>query len=452
MPGKINKEEQEKRCMAAHGQTVSFAECDFSEPWSGNYKQKFTCTIHNHPFRLKARDFVRIDIPCKKCRDDAKKKKCEEKHGDAFDYSPTKFELPEAQLNQFICKKHNNRFQETITNHVRYLSGGCKECDKEWQSVRQSMSVREFIEKAIQLHGDKYDYSRVRQFKNQHELVLIGCNNPEHGYFLKSPANHLHIRLKQGCPECGHRRGAEKIAKSWESFLEDARKVHGDDYDYERGHYATTRSIIEIYCKECKVYFPQRVTDHLSGNGHPLCNREKGVQKLKTLDTEVVVEKCREVWGNTYDYSKVKWVRDSVPLEVGCLKGHGYFLIDYYNHTGLKRGCRKCGSTRRGKQNLWLDSIGIPDDFEHREATLKFPDSSWVFPDGMYRKDKIVYEFWGDFWHGNPEKYNPDDYAHNGKTFGELYDATQLKRDKYKHFGFELIEIWETDWDKQQSK
>ena len=451
MPGKIKKEEQEKRCNAAHGQTVSFAECDFSKPWSGEFKQKFICTIHNHSFHLKARDFVRIDTPCERCRNAQKKQKCIDKHGDAFDYSITNFELPEAQPNQFICKKHNSSFQKTITDHVRFLSGGCDECESDWQSIRQAMSIEEFIQKATQLHGQKYDYSKVRQFKNQHELVLIGCDNPEHGYFLKSPANHLHKHLKQGCPECGHKRGTEKIRKSWENFLTDAKKVHGEKYEYEKGSFETTRSIIEIYCKECEIYFPQRVMDHLSGNGHPTCNREKGRQKLRKLNTEIVVRRCQEVWGNTYDYSRVKWERDSIPIEVGCLKGHGFFLIDFHNHTGLKRGCKKCGSTRRTKQNLWLDSIGIPDDLEHREATLKFPDGSWVFPDGMHREEKVVYEFWGDFWHGNPEKYNPDDYAHNGKTFGELYYGTQLKRERYKLFGFKLIEIWEADWDKQQS-
>ena len=54
-----------------------------------------------------------------------------------------------------------------------------------------------FIEKAYKIHGDKYDYSKVK-YKNNREKIIIIC--PIHGTFIQSPKNHLN---GQGCPICG---------------------------------------------------------------------------------------------------------------------------------------------------------------------------------------------------------------------------------------------------------
>ena len=45
-----------------------------------------------------------------------------------------------------------------------------------------------FIEKAKQIHGDKYDYSKVEYVNNRTKVCII-C--PEHGEFWQTPDNHL---------------------------------------------------------------------------------------------------------------------------------------------------------------------------------------------------------------------------------------------------------------------
>lgn len=67
--------------------------------------------------------------------------------------------------------------------------------------------------------------------------------------------------------------------------------------------------------------------------------------------------------------------------------------------------------------------------------------------DGYCAGTNTIYEFWGDFWHGNPSIHKPDDINPIAmKTFGELYKKTQLKRSKIVDIGYNLIEIWESDW------
>ena len=73
-----------------------------------------------------------------------------------------------------------------------HLSGcGCPKCGGSSQLVTQ-----QFIEKARKIHGDKYDYSKVK-YVNSHTKVCIIC--PEHGEFWQIATEHI-----QGCncPKC----------------------------------------------------------------------------------------------------------------------------------------------------------------------------------------------------------------------------------------------------------
>ena len=89
------------------------------------------------------------------------------------------------------------------------------------------LNTKSFIEKAVRKYGDKYDYSKV-EYKHCTEKVCIIC--PEHGEFWQTPSSHLNS--KQGCPKCGKDSSTKLV--STENFIEKARKVHGDKYDYSK--------------------------------------------------------------------------------------------------------------------------------------------------------------------------------------------------------------------------
>jgi hypothetical protein len=79
----------------------------------------------------------------------------------------------------------------------------------------------------------------------------------------------------------------------------------------------------------------------------------------------------------------------------------------------------------------------------------------YIIPNSRYKADgysgiiNTVFEFHGDFWHGNPKIYDKNKVnPRNGLTFGELYNRTILKSNFIKDKGYNLIEIWEYDWKK----
>jgi len=83
--------------------------------------------------------------------------------------------------------------------------------------------------------------------------------------------------------------------------------------------------------------------------------------------------------------------------------------------------------------------------FENRQKVI-YIDGQRFIVDALV--GNVVYEFWGDFWHGNPKIFNLNDRnGKNGKLFEELYEMTQQKRKKIQSAGFQLIEIWENEWD-----
>ncbi len=104
----------------------------------------------------------------------------------------------------------------------------------------KKLTTEEFIQRAKEIHGDKYDYSRV-EYKNSLVKVEIGC--PEHGYFWQKASEHL-----RGCrcPKC-----IPTAQLTIEKFIEKARKVHGDKYNYSISIYVNCKSKIWIICNKC---------------------------------------------------------------------------------------------------------------------------------------------------------------------------------------------------------
>ena len=97
-------------------------------------------------------------------------------------------------------------------------------------------------------------------------------------------------------------------------------------------------------------------------------------------------------------------------------------------------------------ENEFLDFLKLPNDKLHRQ---KYINNLSI--DGYDSKTKTVYEFLGDYWHGNPQKYNPKHKNINGKTFKYLYNKTFVRFDRIKNRGYNIKYIWENDWNKFKS-
>jgi len=114
------------------------------------------------------------------------------KYGDNFDYSKTEYKGAN-ELITVTCKVHGD-ITKCANQHLRY---GCKQCGIKSRAKTRTYTNDTFIEKANGVHGDKYDYSKVKYTKASEKVTII-CK--EHGEFKQAAQNHL---KGQGCPKCG---------------------------------------------------------------------------------------------------------------------------------------------------------------------------------------------------------------------------------------------------------
>ena len=185
-------------------------------------------------------------------------------------------------------------------------------------------TLEEFILEAKSIHRDKYDYSNV-EYIDAHTKVCIIC--PEHGEFWQKPIKHL---MGQGCPMC-----VNNIRKTNEKFILDARKVHGDKYDYSKVEYKNAHTKVCIICPEHGEFWVTPY-NHLNGVNCPKC-----VGKEK-MNRETFEMKARKVHGDKYDYSKVNYIDNKTKVCIICPE-HGEFWQTPNCHL-MGSGCPKCCS------------------------------------------------------------------------------------------------------------
>lgn len=199
--------------------------------------------------------------------------------------------------------------------------------------MAKKLTKQEFIEKALQVHGTKYNYDKV-DYINNRTKVLIYCS--KHGYFEQTPSKHLEGR---GCPKC--RCGSNQ------SFIEKAKQIHGDKYDYSKVRYQGRHSKIIIGCK-IHGQFVQEVGNHLQGSGCPICAQENRNAK-KRLTLEQFIQKASIVHNNKYNYSKSVYVNNSTKVDIIC-PIHGIFSQRADAHLS-GQGCPKCKQSK-GEQEI----------------------------------------------------------------------------------------------------
>ena len=237
-------------------------------------------------------------------------------------------------------------------------------------------------------------------------------------------------------------RSKKKPNLTTELFIAKSIEKHGSKYTYEESVYVSARAKIKITCPKHGV-FEQTANHHMNtGYGCILCAEEQD-SKLKTKSLELFIQQAISIHGDKYDYSQVRYKHGSTRIEIIC-NLHGSFFQTPADHINSKAGCSKCAKIISKLEIDWLNYMSIPERYRH--AKIKIGGKT-LKPDAYDPTTNTVYEFYGDFWHGNPKLYAPDKInPASQKTFGELFSKTMEKEASLKASGYKLISIWENDW------
>ena len=332
-------------------------------------------------------------------------------HGDKYDYSKVEYINSRTKV-CIICPEHGEFWQEA-NSHLKGC--GCLKCSKEKKNYYNDMES--FIKDSYKLHGNKYDYSKVN-FKKKNDKIKIIC--PIHGEFITTP--HIHL-LGCECPKCA---GTKKLTT--EEFIERARKVHGDKYDYSKVEYVNSKTKV---CIICPVHgeFWMTPNMHLYGQECPKCSYSiMGMNRR--LTTEEFIERARKIHGDKYDYSKVDYKGLYKSVCIICHKKdkhgkeHGEFWQAPANHLNGNK-CPKCKESKlERKVRLSLDENNITYIYQASKRDL-----NWL---GLQSLDFYLPDYNVAIECQGEQHFKPVDFGGKGKEWAETSYEENVRRDEYK--------------------
>jgi len=267
------------------------------------------------------------------------------RHGDRYDYSKTIYVKKDVALT-ITCPTHGD-IVLTPDQH-RWSKHGCKQCDVDIPKANRWQRV---LNRAIVIHGDRYDYSRVN-FANCSVKVEIVCHI--HGSFWQSMYDHTAKGTQ--CPRCVIFNDRLTLTE----FVCKSVAIHGNRYNYDKVNYQTNSDTVTITCYK-HGDFSQRAGSHLAGNGCKRC----GIEDMR-LSTDSFIEKARHVHGAKYDYSRVSYHTGKTPVEIVC-PVHGSFWQKPNSHVSAKSGCNGCIESKGERVvKVFLEKHGIEHVREYK--------------------------------------------------------------------------------------
>ena len=291
--------------------------------------------------------------------------------------------------------------------------------------MRRKFTQEDFIEKAKEVHGDKYDYSKVKYIDSKHNVMIV-C--PKHGEFWQRANRHLQ---GCGCRKCATELRISSQKLTTDEWVEKAKEVHGDKYDYSKVDYVNNYTKICIICPEHGEFWILPYAHTNLGEGCPGCN------KTEKLTKEIFTEKAKKIHGNKYDYSEVEYTGISNKICIICPE-HGEFWQRAGSHLeGC--GCKKCANKLKAIDNsLGLDKFIAAAKKIHGDK-YNYSKAKYV---NNYTKVCIICPEHGEFWQ------TPSGHIHNlqgcplcRKSRMEEYTKLILERNGIK---FEIEKMF--DW------
>jgi len=196
-----------------------------------------------------------------------------------------------------------------------------------------------FLNQAIEVHGNLYDYSKVK-YIDAHTKIKIICH--KHGEFSQSPTSHL---SGNGCSRCANELLSERLKSNSDDFIKKAKLIHGDKYDYSKVNYTKSNKKV---CIICSIHgeFWQTPDNHLSGYNCKKCGSEtynKGMfggynikianrnkEEMSNLESTIYIIKCFNENENFYKIG-ITTKPISVRFDSKHAMPYDYTIIMMYN-------------------------------------------------------------------------------------------------------------------------
>lgn len=276
----------------------------------------------------------------------------------------------------------------------------------------------EFVCRAIAKHGLRYDYSMAR-YQDSCSKICVICQH--HGPFYQRAANHL---IGHGCPACKAQGITERQTGTANEFIDKARSIHGEKYDYSLVDYKKSSNKVVVICRTHGEFL-------VTPNSH--LSRKTGCPKCagKNKSTTDFVSESISMHGDKYGYQKTQYSHIKNKVTITC-KTHGDFEQSAEAHL-LGHGCKKCwneSQTSSGEEEVadFVSSLGLNAIRNDRVTIGQEIDI-------LINDVNIGIEFNGCYWHSHKVMH---------------HRQHEYKYIAAKRAGIRIITVWDFDWAHKQ--
>ena len=273
------------------------------------------------------------------------------------------------------CPIHGD-FEQKANNHLN--GQGCLKCKLE--GIKHKITMREQVNKSTRSISDAVFKERYyNKFGHVYDLSdTIYINNRTIFYPLckihgKFPITPNHLMMGRGCPKC-----AKNYHYTKEELVEKFKEIHGCNFLYDRVNEAKTHEMVEIGCK-IHGYFMQMVSNHLKGQGCPLCKESKMEKEITELLAKKEIEFEREKRFDWLGRQSLDFYLPKYNVVIECQGIQHFEPLDYF------------GGKEEFEKRKMLDSTKSEKCMENGIEIIYYADYDYDFPYEVIKdKDKLL--------------------------------------------------------------
>ena len=364
--------------------------------------------------------------------------KARAKYGDTYDYSLVDYENKDKAVN-IICKVHGVfpiSPRTFLQGTHSYPPHGCPKCDGIQEQKKITQDV--FLQTVREKHGDRWDLSTV-QYRNKHQILGLSCPDCNES-FNTTPEK---LMDGKGCPRC------EGRIKDLRYYVEEAKKVHGDKYDYSACYLSRT-PMTQLNNIRCKVhgFFSSHTNVHINMKCKcPKCYPPKDKIPLEERRDAYIRRAIERHGEGRFDYSQVDYHRKRDKVKIRCVIHNYWFYQSLEDHTKKRSmgGCPLCSETTGEKEvRLFLEKKKIEYTAQLEIENIR-PDIlklQYMRVDFYVKKYRLIIEY-----NGVQHYKNCGWYKNNKRNLEMQQLRDEVLREYCQKFDFNLLEIKYSDFD-----
>lgn len=253
-----------------------------------------------------------------------------------------------------ICNKCDYEFETIIKSHFDYSRiYGCRKCGK-----NLSYTLETFLEKAISIHDNRYDYSKVKaeQIINYKSKVPIMCKICYYEFEITIYSHIYH--QNDSCKRCS---GQEQW--NCNSVIKKSKELYGNRFELffeDIEQKITRRSLIKVLCNVCNKMDEVTVTNHIYFGGCKTCNN------VVPWSINKLISKSRLIHNDQFDYSntnplEIRNVKSLINIK--CLHCSYKWMSSIKTHIGHQTGCPKCKGNAQWNFDLFTVMVEENQNF-----------------------------------------------------------------------------------------